>query len=272
MKTNIGLVEYAREQLGKPYFYGTYGTAASAALYEKKKKQYPAYYKWAYESKYDGIKVHDCVGLIKGYLWSNSPEDVNPKYNSKQDRSANGMRGLCQISGSIDTLPEVVGVLVFFDGHVGVYEGNGNVIEARGHAFGVVRTKVKGRPWKTWGYCPYISYVEDVAQPEELEEYKPSVLEWQLAAIADGFKFPLYGADGEWGAECESVAKKAVVKKRLVYRYRNLTKLAQRVVNVKMDGLCGNDTAAAIRAYQAAHGLKSDGACGLQTWREMLKV
>lgn len=273
MKTNIGLVEYAREQLGKLYWYGTYGNEASKNLYDKKKKQYPKYYEWDYAGE-TGVKVHDCVGLIKGYLWSDSPDDLSPRYNSQQDKSANGMYAACVIKGSIDTLPEMAGTLVFFDGHVGVYEGGGKVIEARGHAYGVVRTALKNRPWKTWGFCPYIEYIHDenMEVPVIPEEYKPSVLEWQLAAIADGFRFPRYGADGEWGSECESVSKKAIVKKRLVYKYRNLTKLVQRVVNVKMDGLCGKDTAAAIKAYQTAHGLKADGACGLMTWREILRV
>jgi hypothetical protein len=270
MKTNIGLVDYARAQLGLPYWYGTYGKEASEKLYEQKRKQYPQYYKWAYAGE-AGVKVHDCVGLIKGYLWSESAQDVNPKYNAKQDKNANGMRSACNVAGSIDTLPEVPGVLVFFDGHVGVYEGSGKVIEARGHAYGVVRTNLKSRPWKSWGYCPYIEYVEDQQpQKEAAALYTPTVREWQLAAIADGFKLPEYGADGIWGRECESVAKKAIVKKRLFYKYHNLTKIVQKVVGVEVDGKCGSVTAAAIKEYQAAHGLKADGACGLLTWRKML--
>lgn len=106
----------------------------------------------------------------------------------------------------------------------------------------------------------------------EAETYKPSVLEWQTAAIADGFKFPKYGADGEWGAECESVAKKAVCKKRIVYRYKNLTKIVQKVVGVKADGLFGNDTKNAVIKYQKANGLNADGEAGLSTWKKMLDV
>ena len=45
-KTNYGLVEYAKAQLGKPYWYGTFGQTASEALYTAKKKQWPVYYKW----------------------------------------------------------------------------------------------------------------------------------------------------------------------------------------------------------------------------------
>lgn len=99
---------------------------------------------------------------------------------------------------------------------------------------------------------------------------RPTVKQWQLAAIADGFKFPEYGADGLWGRECEAVAKKAVVKKRLIYRYHNLTKLVQSFLGVAVDGKCGKNTKAAIEAYQAANGLKVDGECGLMTWKSIL--
>lgn len=101
---------------------------------------------------------------------------------------------------------------------------------------------------------------------------KISVKEWQKAAIADGFKFPKYGADGSWGKECESVAKKAVIKKRLIYKYKNLTKLVQKVVGVKADGLCGKDTQAAIKAWQKKNGLNADGQVGIASWRKILGV
>lgn len=109
-------------------------------------------------------------------------------------------------------------------------------------------------------------------EEEEAAEYVPTVLEWQRAAVADGYKFPRYGADGMWGAECASVASKAIVKRRLLYTNKNLTRLVQRAVGVAVDGLCGKDTDAAIRAYQQSHGLVVDGAVGLQTWLKILHI
>lgn len=274
LKTNTGLVEYAKKQLGKPYWYGTYGKDADKSLYTSKKKQYPSHYLWSYPKKDEGKKVHDCVGLIKGYLWCTSPEDNNPKYNKNQDVSANGMRSRCTENGKMSSMPDVPGILVFMDKHVGVYIGGGYVVEARGHSYGVVKTKLSSRKWTSWGKCPWITYQSNTADSESNTEqkYKPTVKEWQLAAIADGFKFPKYGADGEWGTECESVAKKAVVKKRLTYKYRNLTKLVQRHLGVEVDGKCGKDTAAAIKEYQKLHGLVADGECGINTWKCILNV
>lgn len=161
-KTNIGLVAYAKAQLGRPYWYGTFGQKSTANLLSQKAKQYPTQYSGSRvktaTAKHLGVKVHDCVGLIKGYLWCDSATDDTPKYNANQDKSANGMYNACKERGYIDTLPELAGVLVFFDGHVGVYIGNGEVIEARGFDYGVVKTKLSARPWTRWGKCPYITY------------------------------------------------------------------------------------------------------------------
>lgn len=100
-----------------------------------------------------------------------------------------------------------------------------------------------------------------------------AVQEWQEAAIKDGFDFPKYGADGEWGGECEAVAKKAIVKKRLTgYKHKNLTKIVQKALGVTDDGLCGKNTESAIKAFQNKRGLVADGAVGLETWKAILGI
>ena len=101
---------------------------------------------------------------------------------------------------------------------------------------------------------------------------KQKIFAWQKAAMADGFKFPKAGADGIWGSECEGVAKKAVVKKRLTYKYKNLTKIVQTVVGVKVDGYCGKDTSAAIKNWQKQNGLTPDGSFGPKSWKKLLGV
>lgn len=102
--------------------------------------------------------------------------------------------------------------------------------------------------------------------------YVPTVKEWQNAAIKDGYKFPKYGADGDWGNECIAVAKKALVKKGATYTNKNLTKIVQKVVGVAADGLCGKNTDVAIRNWQRANGLTADGIIGFNSWKKMLKV
>lgn len=178
-KTNTGLVEYAKAQLGRPYWMGTFGQFATEWLYNYNKGRLPAYYTDTDFASQYGQKVHDCIGLIKGYLWSITPDDV-PQYNPSQDVDADTMRNLCKEKGVIGTLPEIPGVLVFAPSHVGVYIGNGEVIEARGHRYGVVKTKIKDRSWTVWGKCPWITY-EAVKAPTD------DIIAWAKAkGLTDG--------------------------------------------------------------------------------------
>lgn len=168
-KTNLGLVEYCKAQLGRPYWMGTFGQTASAALLAQKRRQLPVYYSAADFPTQYGMRVHDCIGLIKGYIWSDTP-DSEPVYTSNgcPDIDESNMYVRCKEKGTIGTIPEIPGILVFFQGHVGVYVGAGEVIEARGHAWGVVQTRLKDRPWNKWGMCPYITYEEDTMTGEQI--------------------------------------------------------------------------------------------------------
>lgn len=161
-KTNKGLVEYAKAQLGNPYWYGTFGQKSSESLYKQKKKQYPSYYTATDFKNQYGVKVHDCIGLIKGYVWCDSPTDTTPNYaKGMPDVNEEMMYNLAKEKGSISTMPDIAGICVLFKGHIGVYIGNGYVIEAKGHAYGVVKTKLAGRGWTKWCKCPYIEYEEE---------------------------------------------------------------------------------------------------------------
>lgn len=268
-KTNTGLVEYVKAQLGRPYWYGCFAQIATEALYKAKKKQYPSFYTANDYHKQYGQRVHDCIGLIKGYLWSDTPTST-PKYNAAQDVSADGMLARCKEKGSISTIPELPGVLVFSPQHVGVYIGNGYVVEARGHRYGVVKTKLSERGWKSWGKCPWIEYVSTEQSKENL------VLSFQKAAIADDQTLlPKYGADGEYGKETAEAMQKCVVKRRITYRYKNCTKLVQRLlgfVGNDIDGKCGPQTVKAIKDFQKKNGLVSDGAVGELTWKKLLGI
>lgn len=162
-KTNTGLVEYCRAQIGRPYWWGGYGSRSTVDLLAWYRKTYPDQYSYTKTPKYEtqlGVKVHDCVGLIKGYMWSKGPEDPNPKYNGNEfrDCTSDGLLNRSTIKGPISTIPEVPGLAVYMPGHVGVYIGGGKVIEAKGHAYGVVETNLVGRGWKNWSYIDGIKY------------------------------------------------------------------------------------------------------------------
>ena len=53
---------------------------------------------------------------------------------------------------------EVPGLMVHKTGHVGVYIGNGVVVEARGFASGVVTSALYETAWTHWLAVPWISY------------------------------------------------------------------------------------------------------------------
>lgn len=256
MKTGQGLKEYAIAQLGRPYWWGCFGQLADGALYAQKKKQYPGYYTAGdFDSQY-GQKVHDCVGLIKGYLWCDSPDSL-PRYNAAQDVAVEGLYKKCGRKGDISTLPEIPGVCVFMAnmGHVGVYIGNGEVVEAMGHAYGVVKTKVAGRGWAYWGMPEWISY-DDAAVEAPSVGYTGSspkggafslnfrilregsvgedVKALQLMLKARGYQCGNYGANGD-GADGEFGA---ATKKQLISY--------QRVNGLEPDGEAGPDTMSAL--------------------------
>lgn len=141
--------------------------------------------------------------------------------------------------------------------------------KAEQEAFGVAYAKA-ALEYLGIKYIP----LENVKQPVEApkKEKRISVLEWQKAAIKDGFRFPKYGADGLWGAECELIARQAVVMWRSSYIYKNLTKLVQSYLGIKADGLCGEETDEAISKWQKKNGLTADGAVGIKSWKKMLGV
>lgn len=251
-KTNTGLVEYALAQLGRPYWWGTFGQTASAALLAQKRTQYPERYTADdFESQF-GQKVHDCVGLIKGYRWCDTP-DSEPAYKSVQDVAVSGLYMSCPESGSIDTMPDIPGVCVFMRdmSHVGVYVGGGDVVEATGHARGVVKTKLAGRGWGLWGKPRWISY-EAAATPAQ-----PAQTATQATASAlnvTGLPLLRYGDKGE----CVRSAQLLLIGR------------GYSCGRCGADGEIGQDTYNAIIAFQRASGLQQDGIIGAQTWARLI--
>jgi hypothetical protein len=131
------------------------------------------------------------------------------------------MRSKCTKKGSIGSIPEVPGVLVFLDGHVGVYIGGGYVIEARGHKYGVVKTKLKDRPWTSWGYCPYITYGEPKKEttPTPTPPKKKSIEEVAREVIA-----------GKWG-NGETRKKKLIAAG---YNYNEVQAMVKKLMTPKV--------------------------------------
>lgn len=152
---------YAWES-GWGYVWGTYGNVLTDSMLDYKLQQYPdgvgKYEDFIRANWLDG-RTTDCVGLIKGYGWLD-PNDLTIKYgtNGMPDITANTMYHNATVSGPISTIPDTPGLAVWMDGHIGVYIGGGEVIEASGTKKGVVKTQLAGRGWTHWLEVPYINY------------------------------------------------------------------------------------------------------------------
>lgn len=163
-KNNTDLAAYAINawESGWGYVWGTYGQVLTESLFYSKLHQYPesvGNYADFIQANWIGRRTTDCVGLIKGYGWLNTKTmTIDYGSNGMPDLGANQMYYNASVSGTIDTMPDIPGLAVWHDGHIGVYIGNGEVIEAMGTRYGVVKTQLEGRGWTHWLQIEYINY------------------------------------------------------------------------------------------------------------------
>lgn len=290
--TAAHFVEFCKKFVGRPYWYGTCVYTCTESRYTSKAKQYPSHYTASRAKKY---KQHiaakevcaDCVGMIKGYCWTNGGDGVfeaigtGKKFTSKYgandcpDKSADGMFKYAKSKGmehgTIDTIPEIPGIAVCYAGHVGVYEGDGKVIEERGFNYGCVETELERRPWKNWYKLPFINYGEKPEDVKPEDDAKPEdAIKPEDAAKPEDNKRPE-------GIDTSEAAK----KKRTLHKGDDgdaVREMQQRLIiagcelpKYGVDGDFGSETRAAVKAFQQAHGLVVDGVCGVKTWTELLK-
>lgn len=147
---------------GWGYVWGTYGQVLTESMLDYKLQQYPdgvGKYEDFIRANWLNGRATDCVGLIKGYGWLD-PNELTIKYgtNGMPDITANTMYHNATVSGPVSTIPDTPGLAVWMDGHIGIYIGGGEVIEASGTKKGVVKTQLAGRGWTHWLEVPYISY------------------------------------------------------------------------------------------------------------------
>ena len=155
------------------YAKGTFGQCATPSFIYGKAKQYPEWYTPKDKPSRlpvllalpDDTRLFDCVGLIKGVIWG----FPNIVYTS------NGMRDMNDqtiwekaTDKSLDFSNIQIGELLWLQGHVGVYIGDGKAIECTGSWEGkLMITAVEntgkqpglhGRKWTGHGKIPTISY------------------------------------------------------------------------------------------------------------------
>ena len=219
MITNQQLVQFAISTLGKPYMYGNNGWIITEKLIQETAERLPKHYnddKIVHLRKSIGLPGYQCNSYLSIML--------------KKERTSNDWRDY-GYGGPIETIPEVPGICVFYDGHTGVYIGNGEVLEARGTFYGVVITKLKSRPWKVWRKFKEIDYLED-----------------------DFMVLKIGSKDNNKGGSCGTA----------VYELQaSLVSLNIKMVNNNLeygaDGTFGKATANGVKAFQKQEGLKQTG-------------
>lgn len=123
----------------------------------------------------------DCVCLIKGVLWGWNG-NKNKTYggatylsNCVPDIGADSMMNRYCAESSTDFTTIKVGEAVWMQGHIGVYIGNGKVVECTPKWDNCVQITNLGntgkheghwRNWKKHGFLPWVDYTEKVVVPE----------------------------------------------------------------------------------------------------------
>lgn len=243
------------------YVLGAFGWPMNASMKERAKKAQSYNRKADRAAKIDAAneKVFgfDCVNFIKALLW-NWVGDASKTYGG----ASYGSNGVPDIDDSLmikacndvstDFSKIQVGEVVWMQGHIGIYIGNGLAVEATPKwKDGVQITAVhnigkksgyNGRKWTKHGKLPYVSYPA---------EAKP---------VADDVtvKLPVL----KKGAKGEQV--KALQALLIGYGYS--------CGSSGVDGSFGSATDKAVRAYQQANGLAVDGSVGPATWCKLLGV
>ena len=142
------LIDFLKSKLGCGYAYGSEGQTLTTGLLKSLKDEYPKDVKDS-TSKWLGKECYDCSGLtMKALQKIGISVHHNAEYTWAEDLKQRG---------DINSIPTDKLCLVFKKGdngkmhHIGIYIGNGKVIEAKGADYGVVETDLKGGNWTNWG-------------------------------------------------------------------------------------------------------------------------
>lgn len=139
--------------------------------------------KYMIENTDDSVFGFDCVNLIKGILWgwnanyNHTYGGAVYKSNEVPDSGADNFFSLCKIKRT-DFSKIVYGAAVWMEGHIGVYVGNGQVIECSPrwqngvqytNLANIGKTSGHARTWTAWGLIPFVDYTIDEKKNEEVK-------------------------------------------------------------------------------------------------------
>lgn len=208
------------------YMVNKYGTGWKNNSEAKDDNGYMAAY---YGDRWIGHIVADCSGLFVfafqkcGIRISHSSHYQYTDYCAEKGVLSKGKR----TDGK--ELKPGTAVFVYKDDrkrytHIGLYIGDGKVIEAYGTQKGVILGSVTDSKWNRWGEMKKVDFSDvETSAPEDPEHTTPEapetrktlskgdkgekvkILQEQLLRL--GYPLPKYGADGDFGKETETAVK-----------------------------------------------------------------
>ena len=260
MITVQALIDKFRQALSENwgYIWGTAGekwTAAKQKELEKTKDSDRAQGR-EYGSKWIGHTVADCSGLFSwafkqlgGYMYHGS-DTMYRKYCVNKGELRKGKRTDC------GTLKPGTAVFVWNGkkySHVGLFVGDGTVIEAMGTINGVTTTRVTAGKWTHWGELVGIDYVNTG------KEASSNVISTGAAGGVE--KSPSGQPTLRRGSKGDAIRELQTM----------LDKLGYDLGPCGIDGDFGKATEAAVRSFQSDHRLTVDGIVGPATYGELEK-
>lgn len=249
------------------YMKGVFGAVITESLIKEKIRQYPDWYTAERQKKFRGLigKGYfgfDCICLLKALLWNwvgNLKKEYGGatyKANGVPDIGTEAMIAVCK-DVSADFADIETGELLWMQGHVGIYIGDGLAVECTTawkncvqitavHNIGK-KNGYNGRKWTKHGKLPYVSYPAK-AEPAE-----------SFAAV----KLPVLKRGDK------SATVKAL-QELLIGKGYKMTDASGKVYGA--DGSFGGATERAVEAFQTARKLKERKQVGAETWAELLGV
>ena len=138
------VIDWVLSKKGSGYAFGSSGQRLTKKLYEELRRKYGKNFnnntkKWLYK------EVYDSAGLVKKAF-----EQAGIKL--PHGATSSWKNGDWKEKGDIKHMPSNQVCVLYRRGsdgmvHSGIYLGNGNVIEAKGSAYGVVETSLKDGHW-----------------------------------------------------------------------------------------------------------------------------
>lgn len=235
MDKREAIANAALSRVGYGYIYGATGWVCTEARLNAQARQYPAYAEkiYYYGRKYWLGKIcYDCAQLAR-----RAAKDAG--YSLVSGANSQWNMDIWAEKGTIDTLPDEKAIFLFIRDkstgrmkHVAVTVGGGWEVEARGHAYGVVKRRIADCSFTHWARLKDIDGETAPPPPPTLKKGARGgdVKRMQALLMAAGHPLPRYGADGIFGQE----------------------------------------TLAAVQAFQRERGLAPDGIVGPATWAELL--